>query len=384
MSWNITIDGGTSVRLPTAGKYCDQDIIITAEGGAEPVLQEKSVTPTKSVQEVTADEGYDGLEKVTVGEIPDEYIVPSGTKDITANGTHDVTANASVSVNVPIPEGYIQPSGTLTITENGTQDVAEFASVEVNVAGSEGGGDDILNGIVTRSLKASVTITVESVGNYAFYGLTCEGDLYLPNATKIGQNGCSNLTAETFRAPNVTSLSSACFYSTKCKRIELPELRSMLYTDMFKGGGSSQDRLEVVILPKLETMASNCFAYQQKLHTLDLRSLITVAATAFLSCIKLEEVDLPSATAIKKQAFYGAKVFKTLILRRDAVCTLENTNAFNSTLIASGAGYIYVPAALVDSYKTATNWSTYASQFRALEDYTVDGTITGELDESKI
>lgn len=35
MSHNITVEGGTSVRLPTAGKYCDRDIVITAEGGAE-------------------------------------------------------------------------------------------------------------------------------------------------------------------------------------------------------------------------------------------------------------------------------------------------------------------------------------------------------------
>lgn len=41
-------------------------------------------------------------------------------------------------------------------------------------------------------------------------------------------------------------------------------------------------------------------------------------------------------------------------------------------------------AALVDSYKAATNWSTYADQIRALEDYTVDGTTTGALDETKI
>lgn len=30
---NITVEGGTSVRLPTGGKYCDRDIIVTAEGG---------------------------------------------------------------------------------------------------------------------------------------------------------------------------------------------------------------------------------------------------------------------------------------------------------------------------------------------------------------
>ena len=34
MSHNITIEGGTSVRLLTAGKYCDRDIVITATGGS--------------------------------------------------------------------------------------------------------------------------------------------------------------------------------------------------------------------------------------------------------------------------------------------------------------------------------------------------------------
>ena len=33
MRYNITVDGGTSVRLPTAGKYCDRDIVVTATGG---------------------------------------------------------------------------------------------------------------------------------------------------------------------------------------------------------------------------------------------------------------------------------------------------------------------------------------------------------------
>lgn len=35
MSHNITVEGGTSVRLPTAGKYCDRDIIVTATGSGE-------------------------------------------------------------------------------------------------------------------------------------------------------------------------------------------------------------------------------------------------------------------------------------------------------------------------------------------------------------
>lgn len=31
--FNITVEGGKSVKLPTGGKYCDRDIIVTAEGG---------------------------------------------------------------------------------------------------------------------------------------------------------------------------------------------------------------------------------------------------------------------------------------------------------------------------------------------------------------
>ena len=54
---------------------------------------------------------------------------------------------------------------------------------------------------------------------------------------------------------------------------------------------------------------------------------------------------------------------------RSTMAKLDNTNTFNSTPIASGTGYIYVPAALVDNYKAATNWSTYANQIRAIEDY---------------
>ena len=62
---------------------------------------------------------------------------------------------------------------------------------------------------------------------------------------------------------------------------------------------------------------------------------------------------------------------------------MSATSAFDSTPIKSGNGYIYVPFALIEQYKAATNWSTYAAQFRALEDYTVDGTITGGLDPAK-
>ena len=78
-------------------------------------LQDKETTPTKETQVVVADKTYDGLSKVTVNPIPDEYIVPSGEIEFTQNGTYDVTDKASAKVN--IKEKVL---GTKTITSNGT------------------------------------------------------------------------------------------------------------------------------------------------------------------------------------------------------------------------------------------------------------------------
>lgn len=100
----------------------------------DPKLQDKRITPNEYTQVIMADEDYDGLGIVVVDEIPDEYIIPSGTKNITTNGTHDVKNYTSASVNVPVPEGYIKPSGTLEIVENGEYDVADKAGVIVSVA----------------------------------------------------------------------------------------------------------------------------------------------------------------------------------------------------------------------------------------------------------
>ena len=98
----------------------------------------------------------------------------------------------------------------------------------------------------------------------------------------------------------------------------------------------------------------------------------------------LTYVDLPVAEKLGNQALRYNRTLTTLILRNNAVCELYHTNAFAGTAIMDSVGYIYVPRALIEDYKVATNWTTFAAKFRALEDYTVDGTTTGELDETKI
>lgn len=90
---SITQNGSVSVK-----NYETANVNVAAP---EPVLQEKTVTPTKSVQNITPDTNYDGLSKVTVNAIPAEYITPAGTLRITTNGTKDVTQYANVNVSIP-------------------------------------------------------------------------------------------------------------------------------------------------------------------------------------------------------------------------------------------------------------------------------------------
>lgn len=66
-----------------------------------PKYEDKTVTPKKTEQVLTPSSGYDGFKLVTVNPIPDEYVVPYGTKNIITNGDHDVSAYRMVNVNVP-------------------------------------------------------------------------------------------------------------------------------------------------------------------------------------------------------------------------------------------------------------------------------------------
>lgn len=92
---SITLDNPNGIILKTGGSYCDKDIIIT------PRLEEKEITPNTSAQTVEPSTGSCGLKKVTIKKIPDDYVIPSGTQQITENGTYDVTTKKNVVVNIP-------------------------------------------------------------------------------------------------------------------------------------------------------------------------------------------------------------------------------------------------------------------------------------------
>lgn len=134
--------------------------------------------------------------------------------------------------------------------------------------------------------------------------------------------------------------------------------------------------------PLATSIEANAFRDCTKLETLIAPNVANIGSNILYGNRSVTTLDFPKLTRIEALAFQYSWALTKMILRGNTIPTADNTNIFTNTPIASGTGYIYVPSALIESYKTT--WSTYASQFRALENYTIDGSVTGVLDESKI
>jgi hypothetical protein len=70
---------------------------------------------------------------------------------------------------------------------------------------------------------------------------------------------------------------------------------------------------------------------------------------------------------IGSTAFGSCTNLNTFYLAGSTVCGLSGSNVFTGTGITSTAGSIYVNASLVDSYKTATNWTYFSNVIYAIE-----------------
>lgn len=221
------------------------------------------------------------------------------------------------------------------------------------------GDDAVIDSIIDRSITEFKDNVITKIGSRAFSDCAALETVDLPNVTSLGAQAfwaCSSLTS--VDCPNITSTSEQVFFHcTAVTKVNLPNLTSAGMS-LFYG----------------------CTA----LPSLSLPSLTNTNGHLCYECTSLKLIDLPKLSSIGTNEFAKCNALVALILRGGTICALLSSGALNNTPIASGTGYIYVPSALLDSYKAATNWSTYAAQFRALEDYTVDGTVTGELDETKI
>lgn len=178
--------------------------------------------------------------------------------------------------------------------------------------------DEKFQKILDRSI-VNVKINT-NVGLYTFYGCNALESVVFDNSNN-----------------NITILGQACFQGCSAlKNITIPTTVSYIGQAAFAGTGIS-----TIDLPNISTLESNVFANAKSLTHIEIPSTIT---------------------SIKNQAFSGCNSLATVIVRPTTPPTL-GSNAFYTTV--SGRK-IYVPAASVNNYKTATNWSEYANDIEAI------------------
>ena len=96
---DISVQAGESYTIPK-GYHNGSGVVKGVAGGGNYTLQPKTVTPTKSQQSITPDQGYYGLSGVTVKAIPENF--------------QDVSATTAAAPDVLATKVFIAADGTTT------------------------------------------------------------------------------------------------------------------------------------------------------------------------------------------------------------------------------------------------------------------------------
>jgi hypothetical protein len=215
--------------------------------------------------------------------------------------------------------------------------------------------------------------TIEDYGDYFTAVDIITGDIdgfedsnLLLVANDMFEN-CNELT--NVDLPAVTSIGLSAF--DKCSQLKAVNLP--LVTSADDNAFSNCPQLTEISLPAATNIGNVAFAGCVGLTEISLPAATSIGGSAFLRCSQLTSISLPAATSIGMAAFaYCSNLTKVILGNTSGVATLANTNAFMNAPNA----IIYVPDELVDSYKSATNWSTYADRIigiSELPDQPVEG-----------
>ena len=259
--------------------------------------------------------------------------------DYLKNNTDLATENMSINELVEAILALIGQKGAYNIVQN----LLDDGNSELVITDASGSNANELDSFITREISGVYTNDrITKVGLYGLGGCENLTSINLPNVVTVGDSGFYHckLLKNVF-LPKLTTLGRNGFNSTGLESINLP-----LCTKLGVASFSQTNKLVVATLPLVTSLEGSCFSYSS-----------------------VQKIDTSSVISIGAYAFGGAQQLDTLILRNSSVCTLANsTNTFTNTKIAAGTGYIYVPDNLVDSYKTATNWVTFASQIKPISE----------------
>ena len=177
--------------------------------------------------------------------------------------------------------------------------------------------------------------TITYVRPDAFRGLKTNATVDLKNVTSIGEASFQDCRLYEINLPNLITVGASAFSNASVRHQWLIEFEYVKTIESYAFqkfyAAVSADNL-VMRFPAVETVGNYAF-YGARIKTLELGNANEIGSRAFVSAAASDYIHY-------------------LIIRSNQVPNLPSNTINNKTSI-------YVPDQLVDSYKTATNWSTF-------------------------
>lgn len=260
----------------------------------------------------------------TTGKIPASEFDARIAGITTGGGTEDLSTPLTAQDNL------------ITIQESKLTDIL----TELQNKASGGDTSEIEDSFILQTVSGDyVNNRIDKVGFGIFYEDKSLTGFTGLNVTSIGDyafRGCSNLIS--LNTPKVITIGQYALY-----QVIVPDL----------------------YFPEVTTMGSYTFGGNNKTKTITLPKLLVVPSNGFRQNTSVTKIDLGACTTINSTGFYNCTALVDLIIRTESVATLANTNALSG---CSKLTNIYVYDTLVDSYKTASNWATYADKIKPLSE----------------
>ena len=219
---------------------------------------------------------------------------------------------------------------------------------------------------------------IETSGDVYIDGTLYEGkmpDFVFSPLVLVNENGIvsdtafyNEITKVTF--PNkIKSLSEGAFQFSNIEEITLPTNitsigeRSFYHCDGLKKITILGNITEIPLQTFTMNVTKNSQLSEVNIPDSVTTKLKNIKDYAFQNCTSLEIVDLPSTvTSIGKSVFNNDTALKTVICRATTPPTL------GTSVFPTEVENIYVPDGSVNSYKSATNWSTYADKIKGISE----------------